>query len=60
MDISEADEERNDAEDAEAAVDQAPVRGYAPDGSGDEGERDDARAGDDSELKNPFIGDGID
>ena len=58
--VAEADEEWNDAENAEAAVDQAPVRGYAPDRSGDKGEGNDAGAGDDSELEYPLVADWVD
>jgi hypothetical protein len=58
-DVVEAEEEGNDAEDAEAAVDETPIGRYTPDGSGDEGERDHPGARNDSELEDPFVADGI-
>jgi len=59
-DVVEADEERDDADDTEAAVDEAPVGRYPPDGSGDEGEREHSDAGDDTELQYPLVADRVD
>ena len=59
-DVVEADEERDDADDTEAAVDEAPVGRYPPDGSGNEGERNYTGTGDDTELQYPLVADGVD
>jgi len=58
-DVVEADEERDDADHAEAAIDETPVRRYAADGSGDESKGDDTCAGYQAELEYPLIADGI-
>lgn len=60
MDVAEADEKGDNPDEAEGAVDESPVGRYPTDGSGDEGERDDACAGDDAELKDPFVADRVD
>jgi hypothetical protein len=57
-DVVEADEEGDDADNAEAAVNETPVRGYAPDWAGNESEGDDSRTGDDSELEYPLVANG--
>src|SRR5579871_4738932 len=59
-DITQAEEQRDRAKDAEAGVDTTPVERNATNGPGDEGERDNARAGDESEMQDPFIADGVD
>ena len=59
-DVAEADEERDHADYAEAAVDEAPVGRDSADGTGDQGERNDSDAGDDAELQDPFVADWID
>jgi hypothetical protein len=59
-DIVEADEERDDADDAEAAVDETPVWRNAANGSGNEGEGDDSSAGDDAELEYPPVAERVD
>ena len=56
----EADEERDDSHYAEGAVNQAPVGWYSADRAGDEGEGDDSDAGDDAELDDPLVTDGVD
>jgi hypothetical protein len=53
------DEEAEAAEDAEAAVDEAPIEGDAADGPGDQGEEGDAGAGDETPGEKPFVADGI-
>ena len=58
--VVEADEERNGTQNAEAAVDETPIRRYAADRSGDEGERNDPGTGDDAELEYPLVADSVD
>ena len=55
-----ADKKWNNADDAEAAVDKAPVGRYAADGAGDEGEWNHAGAGNHPELEYPFVTYGVD
>lgn len=55
----EADEKRDGSEDAEAAVDETPGEGNAADWAGDEGEGNDRDAGDDAELEDPLVADGV-
>ena len=52
-------EERQDSEDAETAVDQAPEQGDATERAGDQSEGNDRDAGDYAELKNPLVADGV-
>lgn len=59
-DMVEADQKRDNANDSEAAVDETPIRGYTPDGSCNEGEGHYPGAGNDSELEDPLVADGID
>src|SRR5579863_7072803 len=59
-DITQADEERYDADDAEAAIDEAPVERNAANGSGDEGQWKNTDTGDDSEDEDPFVANRID
>ena len=59
LDTIEADEKRNGSEDTEAAVDETPGEGNASDGTGDQGERNDRDAGDQAELENPLVADGV-
>ncbi len=54
-----AEKKRHAAEDAEAAIDETPGERYSPDRSGDERERNDAGAGDESEIEEPAIADRI-
>lgn len=60
LDVVEADEEGDGSEDAEAGVDETPGERDAAHRAGDEGERKHADAGDDSELQDPFVADGVD
>jgi hypothetical protein len=53
-------EEAEAAENAKATVDEAPIEGYAADGTGNEREQGDARAGDKSEGKEELIADRVD
>ena len=50
---------RDGSEDAETAVDGTPEGRNAADWAGDEGERNDADAGDYAELEHPFVADRI-
>ena len=59
MNRPDTDQERNSAEDAEAAIDEAPRHGDASDRSGDEGKRDHAGARDQTKLDNPLVADGV-
>ena len=58
-DFLQADEKRDRSEDAEAAVDETPGAWNAADWTCDEGERNDGGAGDDAELKYPFVADRV-
>ena len=53
------EEERDDADDAEGAIDQSPPDGDAADFTEDEGVRNDEEAGDDAEIDDPEVADGI-
>ena len=55
----EADEKRNASENSEAAVDKTPGEGDASDGTGDQGERNHRDAGDQAELEDPLVTDGV-
>ena len=55
----EADEERDDADDTEAAVDETPPGWNAAYWSGDEGQRNYTGTGDDAELEYPLVADGV-
>ena len=59
FDSVETDEKGDGSEDAEAAVDETPGEGDASEWSGDESERNDCDAGDDAELKDPLVADGV-
>jgi hypothetical protein len=59
FDSVEADEERDGPEDPEAAVDETPGQGDASELARDKGEQNDCDAGDDAELEDPFVADGI-
>ena len=59
LDAAEADEKGDGSEDAEAAVDETPGEGNASERAGDEGEGNDCDAGDDAELKDPLVADGV-
>ena len=53
------DEERDAAEEAETAVDEAPVDGDSADWAGYEREERDGSAGYESELDDPLVADGV-
>ena len=53
-------EEDGSADDAEAAIDEAPVERDAADGAGEEREEEDAGARDDAPGDDPLVTDGID
>ena len=59
FDAIEADDKRDDSEDPEAAVDETPGQGDASELARDKGERNDCDAGDDAELEDPLVADGI-
>jgi len=59
FDAVETDEKGDGTEDAEAAVDETPGEGDASEWSGDEGQGNDCDAGDDAELKDPLVADGV-
>ena len=54
-DVAQADKERHDADDAEAAIDESPIKRDASDGSGDERQGQHAGACDHSENDHPFV-----
>ena len=51
--------ERDDADDSEGAIEEAPPEGDAADTAKDEGVGNDEKAGDDAEIDNPEVADGI-
>lgn len=57
-DIAEADEKWNDANDAEAPVDEAPVGRNSADGAGDDGKRYDTDACDHTKNEHPLVAQG--
>lgn len=59
FDAVEADEKRDGPEYAEAAVDETPGQRDPSELAGDKGEGNDRDAGDDTELEDPFVADGI-
>jgi hypothetical protein len=59
-DVVETDEERDDADEPKAAVDETPVWRDVADGSGDESEGDDAGTGNNAELEYPLVADWVD
>lgn len=59
LDAVEADEKGDGSEDSEAAVDETPGEGNAAKRAGEEGEGNDSDAGDDAELENPLVADGV-
>jgi hypothetical protein len=59
-DVAEAEEERYDANDAKAAIDEAPVERNAANGSGDQSQRQYTDAGNDSENEDPLVAHRID
>ena len=59
FDSVEADEKRDGPEDPEAAVDETPGQGDASELARDKGKRNDRDAGDDAELEDPLVADGI-
>jgi hypothetical protein len=54
------DEQRHGAENAKAAIDEAPGQRDSPDRTGDESERDDADTGDKAKRDDSFVAHGID
>jgi len=59
LDAVETDEKWDGSEDSKAAVDETPGERNASDRAGDEGEGNDCDAGDDAELENPLVADGV-
>jgi len=59
FDAVEADEQGDSSEDAEATVDESPGERDATELAGDEGEGYYGDAGDDTELDDPLVADGI-
>jgi hypothetical protein len=59
FDSVETDEKRDGSEDAKAAVDETPAQGDASELARDKGEGNDCDAGDDAELEDPLVADGI-
>src|SRR5947209_1718957 len=47
------------AEEAEGEVEEGPVEGDAGEGAGDEGEGDDGGAGEEAEVEDPLVADGV-
>jgi hypothetical protein len=58
-DVAEADEEGDDADDAEATVDKAPPGRDSAERAGDQGEGQNAEAGDYAEYQYPLVANGI-
>jgi hypothetical protein len=59
VDETQTDEKRDGSEDAETAVNETPEQRDVTERAGDESEGNDRDAGDDAELKNPPVADGV-
>src|SRR6185437_6708171 len=59
-DVAKAEEERQDANDAKAAIDKAPIERNAADGTGDQSQRQYTDTGNDSENEDPLVAHRID